>query len=112
MKFVISLLALALFSFMNVTHADTYSEQVAKHMVSILKSDEVQELLKQEDGVGNLTGIKYQTSGRAIFGPAMYDVSFESFTQNKTSQCRVIVSVNIKKSRVISISQPECIEML
>lgn len=89
--------------------ADTVSQRTAAEMASVLQSAQVQELLQQEDGVGNLKGIKYVLSGRAAFGPSQYELTFESYAGPSGMQtCTVIAQVNIQTKAVMSVSNGGC----
>ncbi len=91
--------------------ADTYSEKTAKEMVSVLQSKEISELLVQEDGFGNIRGIEYKMSGRASFGPSVYEVSFESNSGPFPQICSVSAQVNVQTLQVLSISKASCREI-
>ncbi len=91
--------------------ADTVSQRTAKEMTAVLQSQEVQALLSQEDGVGNLDGIKYLSSGRASFGPSQYEVSFKSYFGPAPQTCKVIANVNIRTVSLMDISQATCVEI-
>ncbi len=91
--------------------ADTYSQQTAKEMVAVLESDEMQDLLSQEDGMGNIKGIEYSRSGRASFGPSIYAVSFKSYSGRVPQVCSVSVNVNVQTLRVMSVSKAVCNEI-
>jgi len=91
--------------------ADTVSQRTAKEMVAVLQSNEIQALLSQEDGVGNIEGIKYTLSGRAAFGPSQYEVSFKSYSGPAPQICKVSANVNIQTVQVMSLSQATCQEI-
>ena len=91
--------------------AETVSERTAKEMVAVLQSKEIQSLLSQEDGGGNIDGIKYTLSGRAAFGPSQYEVSFKSYSGPAPQICKVAVNVNMQTVQVMSLSQATCQEI-
>jgi hypothetical protein len=91
--------------------ADTASEKTAKEMTAVLQSHEVQALLSQEDGVGNIQGIKYLFSYRTVIGPAIYELSFESYSGSVAQICTVPVQVNIQTTKVIKIDSAVCKEI-
>lgn len=89
--------------------AMTVSQNTAAEMTSILQSVELQSILQQEDGNGNLKGIQYIRSGRASFGPSQYELTFESYGGPGGLQtCKVIAEVNIQTKAVISVTGTGC----
>jgi hypothetical protein len=91
--------------------ADTVSQRTAKEMVAVLQSREVQALLSQTDGVGNIKGIKYLFSYRASHGPAVYELSFESHSGPDLQICTVPVEVNMKTTQVMTVASAICKEI-
>ena len=80
-------------------------------MTAVLQSTEVQSLLSQEDGVGNIKGIKYLFSYRASFGPAIYELSFESHSGPVAQTCTVPVEVNMQTTQVMKVASAVCKEI-
>ena len=76
--------------------------------MTVLQSPELQSLLNQEDGIGNLIGVKYISSGRATFGPALYEINFKDYYARQT--CKVGGNVNIQTKSLMSLSSATCIE--
>jgi hypothetical protein len=91
--------------------AETHSQSTAKDIVNILQSQEVQSLLAQEDGVGNLRGISYLFSYRASFGPAIYELSFESNSGPVPQICTAPVQVNMQTGQVMKVDSAACKEI-
>lgn len=91
--------------------AETRSQRTAKDMVAVLQSQEVQSLLSQEDGVGNIEGIKYLFSYRASYGPAIYELSFESNSGPEPQRCTVPVEVNMETTQVMKVGSAICKEV-
>ncbi len=92
--------------------AETTSQIKAKEMSKVLQSKEVLALLSQEDGVGNLKGIKYLFSYRATFGPAIYELSFESHSGPTPQLCTIPVEVNMLTSEVMKVNSAVCKEVM
>jgi hypothetical protein len=89
----------------------TTSQATAKQMIAILKSKPVATLLAQEDGLGNVQGIRYLYSGRAIFGPAVYELTFNSYSAATPQTCTVAASINTQTNRIFSVSPASCQEI-
>ena len=81
--------------------AATANERKAANMMAVLHSQEIRPLLAQIDGVGSLSGIRYVSSGRAAFGPDIYEVNFLSYSGPVQHNCAYVAEVNIQTSQVI-----------
>lgn len=90
---------------------DTFSQRTAKEMVAVLQSKEVQSLLSQKDGAGNIEGIKYLFSQRASFGPAFYELSFQSNFGPVPQICTVSVQVDMQTTQVMKVDPVFCKEI-
>jgi hypothetical protein len=89
----------------------TTSQKIAKEMTAVLESKEVQTLLSNDDGVGNIEGIKYLFSYRASFGPAIYELSFRSHSGPVVQVCTVPVHVNTETVQVLKMGSADCKEL-
>lgn len=105
----ILLIATCLFS--AVALSETRNQRTAKEIVNILQSEQVQALLSAENGTGNINGVRYLMSYRAVHGPAIYELSFESNTGPKRQSCTVPVSVNVLTAEVIEVQCAVCEEV-
>jgi hypothetical protein len=103
-----TLLASLFIAFSVSAMAQTYSEETASQMQDVLKSETVQNLLKQEDGVGNLKGITYLYSGRASFGPAIFELAFVSHSMQGPQLCKVNVSLDLLTKETSASLGLEC----
>ena len=93
------------------TFANTVSQRTAKEMTAVIQSEEVQSLLSQEDGLGDIKGIKYLFSYRASFGPAIYELSFQSNSGPALQMCTVPVQVNTETTEVLKVDAAVCKEI-
>ena len=92
------------------TTAETVSQRIAKEMAAVLQSEQVQSLLAQEDGVENIKGIRYLMSYRATFGPAIYELSFESNSGPVAQICTLPVQLNMQTTEVMNVDSADCSE--
>lgn len=87
----------------SLVFADTHNQNTAAEISIVLQSVAVQEVLKQEDksNYKYFKGIKYYSSGRASFGPATYELIFETFNQEHEKKvCNVFANLNIQTKEV------------
>lgn len=109
MKKIITTLAAILISL--TATADTVSQRTAKEMAAVLQSEQVQSLLAQEDGLGNIKGIRYLMSYRASFGPAIYELSFQSNSGPAAQICTLPVQVNMQTTEVMKVDSAVCSDL-
>jgi hypothetical protein len=94
----------------SLSSAQTFSEKRATGMVNVLQSDPLKELLQQEDGVGNITGIEYHNSLTADVADR-FKVSFKSYYGLSESNCSVIARVDGSDGTGrVSLSPIDCVE--
>ena len=91
--------------------AETISQRTAKEMAAVLQSEQVQNLLVQDDGIGSIKGIKYLMSYRASYGPAIYELSFQSNSGPVAQICTLPVQVNIQTVEVVKVDSATCSDL-
>jgi hypothetical protein len=88
--------------------ADSLNQNRAKEMAVVLQSPEVQSLLSQENGIGNLKGIRHLFLNKALFGPSVYELEFKLNSISNPQICKTSVHLNIQTIEVMQIDTAEC----
>lgn len=109
MKIITSITLMSLISIS--AFSETASQQIAKEMIAVLQSQEIQSLLSKKEGVGGFEGIKFKFLNKAVFGPSQYEVSFKSYSASGIQTCKVLVDVNINTMKVMGLTQATCQEV-
>ncbi len=88
--------------------ADTFSQEIAAEMATVLQSDQVQDLLKREDGLGNLKSIqKVPTIKAALVSD--YELIFESYSGLAGVRvCKATASLIQTTKKVMSVTTVSC----
>lgn len=107
MKYLTLMIATLLTS--TILLAETVSQKTARDLAAVLQTNEVVELLSEENEIGDFTGIRYLMSYKATFGPVVYELSFATQFGADTQLCNIAVEVNKLTNKVMTVGSPECV---
>jgi hypothetical protein len=89
----------------------TYNQRLAGQMAQVLRSEHVQEFFADRGEPGILQGIQFLYSGRALHGPAVFQMNVGRRKDSqglKFEDCPVRIEYNLQREFVMSLREGIC----
>ncbi len=107
-KILLIVLFSGAFSAFAEDNSKTVSQRTADQMTAALQSEELQTLLKENDGSGNLKRVEYFQPSRMNPSQSRIEIKFLSHGGPSLQECLVNVFVNTNTNTVEGLTQMPC----